>query len=87
MKITKRNGNVVMYDDQKIVTSILKANAEVPEEDISKNEANAIVGQIFSKLAEKSNIISTQEIRECTEDLLLKKGYPLTAKRYVEYKK
>ena len=87
MKITKRNGNIVMYDDQKIVTSILKANAEVPGEDISKNEANAIVGQIFSKLAEKSNVISTQEIRDCTEELLKAKGYSLTAEHYVEYKK
>lgn len=87
MKITKRNGNVVMYDDQKIITSILKANAEVPEEDISKKEAAVFVDQIFSKLAAKSSIITTQEIRECTEEILLKKGYPKTAKQYMNYKK
>lgn len=87
MKITKRNGNIVVYDDQKIITSILKANAEVPGEDLSKKEAAALVGQIFSALASKSGIITTQEIRACTEELLRKKGYPLTARKYIDYKK
>ena len=32
MKITKRNGNLVIYDDEKLVRSILKANSETDEE-------------------------------------------------------
>lgn len=87
MKITKRNGNIVMYDDQKNIKSILKANAGVPTETISEKEAEAIVGQIFARLSESSGIITTQEIRSCTEEILTEKGYPLTAKSYMEYKK
>ena len=87
MKITKRNGFVVLFDDEKIVSSILKANAEVACETISEKEATAIVGQIFSKLAETSTIITTDEIRVCTEKTLREKGYPMTAKAYMDYKK
>ena len=39
MKVTKRNGNMVIYDDQKNIKSILKANAEVACETISEKEA------------------------------------------------
>ena len=77
MKVTKRNGNMVIYDDQKNIKSILKANAEVACETISEKEAAAIVGQIFSKLAETSTIITTDEIRVCTEKTLREKGYSL----------
>ena len=28
MKITKKNGTISVYDDQKVVSSILKANAQ-----------------------------------------------------------
>lgn len=87
MKVTKRNGNMVIYDDQKNIKSILKANAEVACETISEKEAATIVGQIFSKLAETSTIITTDEIRVCTEKTLREKGYPMTAKAYMDYKK
>ena len=60
MKVTKRNGNMVIYDDQKNIKSILKANAEVACETISEKEAAAIVGQIFSTLAETSTIVTAQ---------------------------
>ena len=33
MKIVKRDGKIVAYDKEKIVTAISKANAEVEEKD------------------------------------------------------
>ena len=51
MKVTKRNGNVTIYDDDKIVTGILKANAEVPRgEDLSKAEAYNIAEECLNRL-------------------------------------
>ena len=87
MKVTKKNGNVVQFDDEKIVSSILKANAEVPEEELSKQAAAFLAGEVIGRLAERQDIITTQDLREGVEKRLCEKGYPLTAKRYMEYSK
>ena len=86
MKITKKNGNITAYDDQKVVRSILNANAGTPLENISQTVAEALADDVFSQLTEKSEIITTREIRNCVYETLLDRGYPETAKRYMEYK-
>ncbi len=85
MKITKRNGFVVLFDDEKIVSSILKANADVPTEELSKQAAAFLAGEVIGRLAEREDIITTQDLRHGVEQKLIEKGYPLTAKRYMEY--
>ena len=85
MKVTKRNGNMVIYDDQKNIKSILKANAEVPTEELSKQAAAFLAGEVIGRLAERQDIITTQDLRHGVEQKLIEKGYPLTAKRYMEY--
>jgi len=87
MKITKRNGNVVIYDDEKVVNSILKANAGIAMEEISEKAAAALAGDVFARLTAQDAIISTGEVRDCVYALLLEKGYLQTAKQYMEYKK
>ena len=86
MKITKRNGNITMYDDEKVVRSILKANGDT-EETMTEAVAASIADDAFSRLTEENEIITTQEIRECVTSLLIERGYGLTAKAYAEYKK
>ena len=85
MKVTKRNGNVVLFDDDKIVSSILKANAEVPAEELTKQAAAFLAGEVIGRLAEREDIITTQDLRAGLEKRLCEKGYPLTAKRYMEH--
>ena len=47
MKVIKRDGSVVEYDRNKIVTAIQKANAEVSEEErLSQDRIEAIVRRI-----------------------------------------
>ena len=87
MKLTKRNGNLTAYDDEKIITSILRANAEVAEEALSRNTASYIADDVFELLTENHEIISTQEIRSTVYSILCEKGYPLTAEHYMEYKR
>ena len=70
MKITKRNGFVVLFDDEKIVSSILEANAEVPEEELSKQAAAFLAGEVIGRLAEREDIITTQDVREGVEKKL-----------------
>ena len=87
MQITKKNGAVHLYDDQKVVRSILNASQRVPEETITPAMAAALADQVFTRVTERSTIITTADVRECVYALLKEKGLPGTAKSYIEYKK
>ena len=87
MKITKRNGNVTMYDDQKVARSMMNANAAIPEEELTESMAAVFAEEVFGRLTEENEIITTQEIRACVISVLREKGFPLTAKNYEDYKK
>ena len=87
MKITKKNGNVTIYDDEKVMRSILKANAEVREEPLSEKEAAAIADRVFAKLTAQYEVITTADIRDCVGAILVEKGLPLTAQHYLSYQK
>ncbi len=87
MKITKRNGTITVYDDEKVTKSILNANGAAGEKKISEKEAAAMAFDVFNKLIEDNEIITTKEIRECVYAILCEKGYPETARSYADYKK
>lgn len=84
MKVTKRNGNIVMYDDDKVATSIVWANGRTPEEIITIKTAKRIADEVFHRLTAERDIISTAEIRDCVCQVLKEMGYPLTAERYLD---
>lgn len=85
MKVTKRNGNVVLFDDEKVIRSILRANGETAEEELSENTAAWIAGEVFSRLTKEGDIISSQDVRACVHALLLERHLPETARLYMEY--
>ena len=87
MKITKKNGNITLYDDEKVIRSILRANAEVPEEQIGENEAAAIADLVFARLTLQNEVITTQNVRDCLCAILRERHLPLTAQRYLASKK
>ena len=87
MKIMKKNGNVVVYDDEKIVRSILKANDEIPRETVSGSTARSIVNTVINALAEDNAIITTEDIRKGLYEEMVKRGYHKTAEAYRDYKK
>lgn len=87
MYISKKNGKVVLYDTGKIVNSILKANADTAEEEISDSKASYIADAVFARLTEEKDIITTQDIRDCVYKLLNEMGYPNTARNYMEFAK
>lgn len=86
MKITKRSGTIVLYDDEKLVGSILRANAETDEE-LSERSAAYLADAVLGRLAKRHDIITTQHIREGVHTALIERGLPMTAKRYIEYGK
>ncbi len=87
MKITKKNGKVVIYDDEKVINSILKANAEVPQEQLNRKRAAVLANEVFTRVTEESEIIRTEDVRACVAALLRENGCPLTAEHYLGYKK
>jgi len=86
MKITKKNGNIVVYDDEKVVRSILKANVDAMTEELSRKKAQVIADEVFQRLTEQRDIITTGDVRAFTAAILREKGYPKTARCYEEYK-
>ena len=87
MKITKRNGTISVYDDEKVVRSILNANVNVAGETISPALAAALANEVFNRLTKQNEIITTAEVRAYTFAHLQEKGLPGTANRYMEYRK
>lgn len=87
MKITKKNGNVVVYDDEKVINSILKANAGIQDEKISRKKAAVLADDVFTRVTDQHDVISTQDVRECTAAILREKGYPKTVENYLNYKR
>ena len=86
MKVTKRNGTLVFYDDEKIVRSILRANEGTPEK-LTNSGASYLAGVVFGRLAGNNEIITTQDIREGVYEALREKGLYMTAQKYIEYEK
>ena len=87
MKVTKRNGNVVLYDDEKVIQSILRANADAAGEELSEKTAAYIAGAVFARLSAMQEIFSTEDVRRCVWGMLKEKGFPRTAEKYLDYRK
>lgn len=87
MKITKRNGLITVFDDEKIVNSILKASNDAKGEQISKAIAENIAGDVFTRLTAENDIITTADVRTCVCQVLTERGYTGTAKAYSEFRK
>ena len=44
MKVTKKNGNIVLFDDDKVIRSMLRANADTEEETLSLEAGEYVYG-------------------------------------------
>ena len=87
MKITKRNGIVCLYDDEKVTKSILLAGADAEGENISPKMAEALTDEVFERLTARHEVITTADVRESVCSLLRERGFPKTAESYMEFKK
>ena len=84
MKIIKRNGSIVDYDKEKIITAIGKANNEVQEEDrVSDIQIKNIVKYIESL---KKRRILVEDIQDIIEQKLMSIGKYNLAKTYITYR-
>ena len=84
MKIIKRDGRIVDYDRQKVVTAIEKANQEVRgREKVSKEDIKSIINYIEDLNKRRMLVEDIQDIIE--EKLMEMQKYEL-AKKYIVYR-
>ncbi len=87
MIITKKNGTTVLYDDERIIRSIMRANAEVPLERMTEKQAAVIAAEAVKRILAESEILTTADLRGAVYALLGEKGFRQTAEHYMNYRK
>lgn len=87
-KITKRNGNVVSFDAQKIVNAIAKAGKATGEfdEKIAKRLAGRVLAVLEDLNGDGTYIPHVEEVQDIVEEILLRSQYKKTAKAYIIYR-
>ena len=82
MLVSKRNGNLVTFDKNKIIIAIQKAMLEV---NINTDKAYDITKIVCDKIKDRSEI-SIEEIQDVIESTLMENNYPTVAKAYILYR-
>lgn len=83
-KVTKRDGRLVDFNQEKITNAILKA-AKATGEFKDKKITKELTAKVLKKIEKKTNI-SVEEIQDSVEDTLILSKYKKTAKAYIIYR-
>lgn len=87
MKIIKRNGEEVLFDLNKIVTAIKKANKEVPmAEQLSDEQIQQIAQNIENQCEAENHQMNVESIQDLVEDEIMKASAFTIAKKYITYR-
>lgn len=82
LKVIKRNGDVVYFDDYKVQLAITKANEETNE--MSREDIVSLVEEVVEGI--QDNTISVEEIQDLVEEELMYARFTQTAKAYILYR-
>lgn len=83
LQIQKRNGDIVPFNRQKIVTAINKAFVDVDGQVYEEDTANSIADDI-ARICE--GIVSVEDIQDMVESYLMKSERPDVARAYIRYR-
>ncbi len=87
MKIIKRNGEEVVFDVNKIITAISKANKEVPQsEQLSAKKIEEIADDIEKQCAAENHEMNVEAIQDLVEKAIMKASAFDIAKKYITYR-
>lgn len=87
MKIIKRSGTEVLFDVQKIIDAIRKANSEVMEQDRITEEQILELSNNVAKICKKAKYaLNVEEIQNLVEDELMKINAFDVARKYITYR-
>ena len=81
--VTKRNGDIVFLDQEKIINAIASANDET--EEMTNNDVLNVSNLVIKNI--KKENIHVEEIQDIVEGQLMLEGHTKTAKAYILYRK
>ena len=80
--VTKRNGDVVDFDINKIIKAIESANKDT--EEMTQEEVHQLAEETNKAIDEKT--VHVEDIQDIVEELLMLEGFTKTAKAYILYR-
>ncbi len=87
MKIIKRNGEEAVFDEDKIVNAIKKANDEVFDGDkLSKEEIKEIADTVTERGMGMIRALNVEEIQDFVENEIMAHGKCALARKYITYR-
>lgn len=86
MKIIKRNGSEEIFDIEKIINAVKKANSACEKGRISDEEICDAADYVEYKCNKMNRAVSVEEIQDMVENQLMSKGAFELARRYVRYR-
>ena len=87
MKLIKRNGSEVIFDQEKIYAAIEKANIAVDEmERISEREIRRVTDKVTKKCEKLKRAVSVEEVQDLVEREIMSMGAFVLAKAYITYR-
>ncbi|MBQ8209752.1 MAG: anaerobic ribonucleoside-triphosphate reductase [Clostridia bacterium] len=86
MKIIKRNGSEEIFDINKIIAAITKADCASDKRELTQDEIADIADYVEYKCNKLGRAVSVEEIQDMVEDQIMAKGAFELAKTYVRYR-
>ncbi len=86
MKIIKRNGSEEIFDIEKIVNAISKANQADHKNELTREQIKDIAEYVEYKCNKMGRAVSVEEIQDMVENQIMSKGAFDLARRYVKYR-
>ncbi len=86
MKIIKRNGSEEIFDINKIIAAITKADCASDKRELTQEEIADIADYVEYKCNKLGRAVSVEEIQDMVEDQIMAKGAFELAKTYVRYR-
>ena len=87
MKLIKRNGSEVIFDREKIVSAICKANAAVDDDErITVGKINKIAANVENKCEKFGRAVNVEEVQDLVENEIMRSGAFILAKAYITYR-
>ena len=85
--VVKRNGQIVKFDQTKILNAITKANNSVPEsERLDDSKISEITSTVVDECAKSTENIGVEDIQDMVETGIMKAGAFEVAKHYITYR-
>lgn len=85
--VVKRNGQIVKFDQTKILNAITKANNSVPEsERLSTDKISEITSTVVNECAKSTENIGVEDIQDMVETGIMEAGAFTVAKHYITYR-